>query len=195
MKYFPEFSMYDETLELVEYSPNFKIGEFQCKDPDYSNWLIKDAQKYINLNISRVVLLIDKNNQEIIGYMALCTDSFKLSKEEKEKARLKRIKIESVPALKIGKLAIDCRYERKKFGFYLLWLALAIAANLNNNNTACRFLVVDADVSEDQRTIEFYRKAGFKENQAVNKEKIEKYGNELKNISMRYDILFNEEQI
>jgi ribosomal protein S18 acetylase RimI-like enzyme len=193
MKYYPEFSLYDETLELVEYSPNYKIGEFQCKDPDYTKWLLKDAPKYIRLNISRVVLLIDKNSQDIIGYMAFCADSFKLSKEEKEKARLKRIKIELVPALKIGKLAVDCSYERKKFGFYLLWLALGIATDLNNNNIACRFLVLDADVSEDQRTIEFYKKAGFKENEQVNRDKMNLYGSNLKNISMRYDILFNEE--
>jgi ribosomal protein S18 acetylase RimI-like enzyme len=193
MKYYPEFSMYDETLEFTEYSPNCNIGEFQCKDYDYSKWLLKDAPKYISHNLSRVVLLINKSNQEIIGYMAFCTDSFKLSKEEKEKIKLKRIKIESVPALKIGKLAVDIKYERKKYGFYLLWLALAIATDLNNNNIACRFLVLDADISEDKTTVEFYRKAGFKINEQVVSDMIEKHGPDLKNISMRYDILFKEE--
>lgn len=118
----------------------------------------------------------------------------KLSNEEKKKIKINRIKIESAPALKIGKLAVDIRHERRKYGFYLLWLALAIATDLNNNHIACRFLVLDADVSVDKTTVDFYRRAGFKINEQVVKDMVEQRGPDLKNISMRYDILFNEDE-
>lgn len=87
MKYFPEFSIYDETLELVDYSPNYNIGEFQCKDDDYVKWLLKDAPKYIKQNLSRVVLLLNQSSREIIGYMAFCTDSLNSVMRKKRKLR------------------------------------------------------------------------------------------------------------
>jgi hypothetical protein len=64
-------------------------------------------------------------NADVIGYIALSTDSIELSIQEKDGDGLKAIKIKSVPALKIGKLAIDIKYEGKYYGAYLLWLALA----------------------------------------------------------------------
>ena len=54
---FPEIL---KSVVLVDYSPGYKLGEFNCGIQDYNNFLIHDAPYYIEQNISQVKLLIDK---------------------------------------------------------------------------------------------------------------------------------------
>ncbi len=159
----------------MDYSPSHKLGEFECKDSDYAVWLINDAHYYIEQSISQVKLLLNRGNEDIIGY--------------NQSGKMPR----SIPALKIGKLAINVKYERQSYGSYLLWLSLGIAQQMNIIGTACRYLSLDADVSVSPTTDKFYAGHGFKYNKNVNKKRqdeIDKKGAGLKmeNISMRYDI-------
>ncbi len=112
--------------------------------------------------------------------MALNTDSFLLDDVEKKKEGLK-IPFKSVPALKVGKLAIDIKYANKGYGSFLLWMALGFVEQLNESGIGCRFIVVDADVQSNSRTPEFYTKNGFVENEKMNKGRN-------RSVSMRYDI-------
>jgi hypothetical protein len=104
--YRESFKLIEETALFVDYSSGYKLEDFQCKDPDYALWLQNDALYYIQQNISRVKLLINKLNNDIMCYMALCSDSFRLSDEEKIRMNL-NVPYKSVPALKIGKLATE----------------------------------------------------------------------------------------
>lgn len=200
MIYEPEFDAIQQKVVLVDYSPSYRLGEFQCKDPDYAVWLINDAKFYIEQNISQVKLLLDRENENIIGYIALCADSIELSIKEKKIDGLKLKKEDTgakipktVPALKIGKLAISIKYERQHFGAYLLWLSLAIAQEMNTMGIACRYISLDADVSVFPTNDKFYEKYGFKYNKNVNKNRQKELdqkepGKKIENISMRYDI-------
>ncbi len=174
MIYKPEFEVIQKGVLLIDYSPGYQLGDFQCKDPDYVTWLINDAPIYIEENISQVKLLLNKGNEDIIGYIALCADSIELSISEKKGEGLSDVKIKSIPALKIGKLAIDIRYERRYYGHYLLWLALGTAQEMNNLGVACRYLSLDADISVSLTTDKFYEKIGFEYNKVVNKNRAEK---------------------
>jgi hypothetical protein len=191
MIYKPEFEVIQKGVLLVDFSPGYQLGDFQCKDPDYVTWLVNDTPIYIDENLSQVKLLLNKENADIIGYIALCADSIELSISEKKDDGFGDVKIKSIPALKIGKLAIDIRYERRYYGHYLLWLALGIAQEMNDLGVACRYLSLDADISVSLTTDKFYEKIGFKYNKVVNtsrEEKLKLKGEKLMNISMRYDI-------
>lgn len=102
-----EFEDILQTVVLVPYSPGYKLGDFDCGTKDY------------------------KQTADIIAYMALSTDSFLLDKEEKTKEGIE-IPINSIPALKIGKLAVDYRCKDKPYGSFMLWLALGV---LEQHNT------------------------------------------------------------
>lgn len=200
MIYNPEFEIIQQKVILDDYSPSYKLGEFQCNDPDYTVWLNSDAKFYIEQNLSQVKLLLDRENDNIIGYIALCADCIELSISEKKRDGLRILNMltkkkipRSIPALKIGKLAINSQYEKQNYGSYLLWLSLAIAQEMNSIGVACRYLSLDADVSIFPTNDKFYESRGFKYNKNVNKirqDELEKKepGKKIDNISMRYDI-------
>ncbi len=159
------FDKYDEELILVEYSPSLNLGDFHCKDEDYRDWLINDAPYYISANLSHVKCLIDPKNDRILGYVAFCTDSFFITKSERNKIccklKLPKLPFESLPAMKIGKLAVHVEETDKKYGRYLLWLSVGFAKDLNDYGVACRFITVDADITADETIPVFYEKRGF----------------------------------
>jgi len=63
----------------------------------------------------------------------------------------------------------------------MLWLALGILEQINETGVGCRFLVVDADITQNPKTPGFYKKNGFDYNEKENKHRT-------RAISMRYDV-------
>jgi len=175
-----EFDDILQNVVLVPYSSGYKLGDFDCGIDDYNNFLTNDARYYTEQNISQVRLLIHKQTADIISYVALSTDSFLLDKEEKQRENID-IPINSIPALKIGKLAVDRHYKDKPYGSFMLWLALGVLEQINETGVGCRFLVVDADITQNPSTPQFYEKNDFVHNEKENK-------NRTRSVSMRYDV-------
>ncbi|MHB9095956.1 MAG: N-acetyltransferase [Eubacteriales bacterium] len=155
-----EFEKISETVVLVDYSPGYKLGDFDCGTPDYNEFLINDAPIYIQQNLCQVKLLLNEQNADIIGYIALCSDSFTLDPDEKAKEGL-NIPFNSVPALKIGKLAVSGKHKDQPYGSFLLGLVLGYVEQINALGVGCRFIVVDADVEHNPETPKFYELNGF----------------------------------
>jgi hypothetical protein len=176
-----EYELISEKVQLVHFDEKYPIHLFDCGVSDYNDFLVYDAKKYIDLGISSVQLLIDKNTEQILGYIAFLTDSFLLDKTEKEKMDLD-IPFSSVPALKIGKLATQKDRTEHHYGCYLLELALGFAQQLLEDGIACRFLTLDADVEFNANTPMFYEKNGFVKNEHKS------FQRRTDNVSMRYDI-------
>ncbi|HBE76509.1 MAG TPA: hypothetical protein DDW65_01820 [Firmicutes bacterium] len=98
------------------------------------------------------------------------------------KFKLHKLPFQSLPAIKIGKLAIHAEEMGKSYRKYLLWLSIGFAKQMNDYGIACRFLTVDADISHNKTVPQFYEKSGFVFN-------LYKHQNELANWkSMRYDL-------
>lgn len=155
----PIYEQLAEQMVLVNYSPGYKLGEFDCGIPEYNVFIQNDAESLIDLNFTQIKLLINKNNADVVGYIALCSDSFFVDKAEKEKYN---IQFSTFPALKIGKLAIDRNYLGMEYGSYMIEIAYAIASKFNDQlGVACRFLTVDADTRYNKNTPCFYLKNGF----------------------------------
>lgn len=154
------------------------------------NEFLKIAEKFYDLNISKTFLLIHKKTDELLAYMTLSADSIKLTKDEKEIHQIGKVPYASIPALKVGKLAVNKEVSeeatRKGYGSFLLEMARAYAFQMNDLGVACRFITVDADIEYDRETPEFYRKNGFVENLS-NKSRNAKY-----TISMRKDIFADD---
>lgn len=122
--------------------------------------------------------------------MTLSADSIKLTNEEKTLHEISKVPYASIPALKVGKLAVNKELseqaERKGYGSFMLEMARAFAFNMNELGIACRFITVDADIEYEPDTPRFYEKNGFIENLS-NKRRNAKH-----TISMRKDI-FSED--
>lgn len=182
-----EYEIILQHTSIVRFSKEYNLEKFDCGIDDYNNFLINDAQYYLDKSISSVHLLIhnDTNDtNDIIGYFALLNDAFLLDKVEKEKIELE-IPFSSVPALKIGKLAVSKSHKDYHYGSYLLWIVLGFARELELLGIACRFITVDADIEYNDSTPLFYESNSFVRNEhktLVNRKRF---------VSMRYD-LFDE---
>lgn len=168
----------DKTDDISHYSFDSKIEEY--------NDFLKIAKAYSDINISKTFLLIHKKTDELLAYMTLSADSIKLTPQEKDTHNISKIPFASIPALKVGKLAVNkclsSKAQLKGCGSFMLELARAFAYSMNELGVACRFITVDADIQYDENTPSFYKKNGFVENLS-NKSK-----NARHTISMRKDI-------
>lgn len=172
----------DEVEDVSHFSFDSEIEEY--------NAFLQTADRYAKLNISKTFLLIHRVTKELLAYMTLSADSIKLTIEEKEKHSISDVPYASIPALKVGKLAVNKnvskRAKRKGYGSFLLEMARAYAFQMNDLGVACRFVTVDADIEYDVNTPQFYAKNGFVENLS-NKRKKPRH-----TISMRKDIFVAE---
>ncbi len=154
------------------------------------NEFLKIANKFYDLNISKTFLLLHKRTDELLAYMTLSADSIKLTNEEKELHDISKVPYASIPALKVGKLAVNKELpdeaKRKGYGSFMLEMARAFAYSMNDLGIACRFITVDADIEYEPNTPQFYEKNGFIENLS-NKRRNAKH-----TISMRKDIFSDE---
>lgn len=180
-------------VELIDIDKGFKVSDysgFNCGEDEYNKFLLEYAENLNQLNITKTHLLIEKESRDLIGYISLCSDAIIISQKEKSESHLEQVTFKSIPALKVGKLAVskDDKYKSKGYGAFLLYLAETMAYKINKNGVACRFLTVDADVTNGKDTTRYYSKYGFVKNKSRD------YQKRTRCISMRKDI-FSEENI
>jgi len=131
-------------------------------------------------------VLIHRATYELVGYFSLAADAVMLTDEEKETSNLAEVRFKTLPAIKVGKLAINKtlspKISRKGYGSFALDVAETLAYKVIDCGVACRFLTVDADIEYNPNTTEFYEKNGF----VVNSSKKRRASD--KTVSMRRDI-------
>ena len=134
----------------------------------------------------------NKKTNELLAYMTLSADSIKLKAEEKEFHDIAKVPYAAMPALKVGKLAVNREVskeaKRKGYGSFMLEMARAFAFDMNETGIACRFITVDADIEYNPDTPDFYIKNGFVENLSLRSR------NPKHTISMRKDIFVDEDE-
>ena len=99
---------------------NHNLDDFECESEDLTNFLKEDAlnQQNMNLSLTHVVICDDT----VVGYVSILTDAMKLKiledKETKDKIRSKLNISENnvIPAIKIGRFAIDKKYTHNGLG-------------------------------------------------------------------------------
>ena len=175
----------------------YRIGSNNLKDlstysfdvgpaSEYKTFLLFKAKKLDELGISTTYVMIHNSTNELIGYFSLSSDTIKLTTSEKEQAKLGDVSFMSLPAIKMGKLAINKslseKAQRKGYGSFAIEMAIAKAYEVLKTGVACRFLTVDADIEYNPETPNFYLKNGFVRNESI------KPKEQAKTISMRKDI-------
>ena len=160
---------------------------FDCgKAKEYETFLKKKALALETLGIARTFLLIHNETKELIGYYSLSADTVRLTIDEKLGTDLETVDFMSLPALKLGKLAINKglseQAHRKGYGSFVLDIVNTYAYEMLDNGVACRFVTVDADIEYYPDTPNFYYKNGFVVNQSRKRKATDK------TVSMRRDI-------
>ncbi|EGT3606897.1 N-acetyltransferase [Clostridium perfringens] len=176
------FEEISKISHLVPYSKNYKVEEFDCGIPEYNEFLLDEAEQLSNQGVTQTQLLINNYTGDIMGYFSLCSASIQLKEDEKGQHNMECVCFNSIPCIKIGKLAVDNKYreETKGIGSYLIQLVLGITDELNES-IGCRFITVDADIENNKEVDQFYTKNDFVVNEKLKRSKS-------KTISMRLDV-------
>jgi len=144
---------------FVRLPPDLDLTSFDCADDDLNDFIRRDARLYQSQLLASSYLL--KVGEETVGFF--CVSNDRLCKDDTNRWRkIKDIlpypkRRNSYPAVKIGRLAIDKKFQRGGFGNRMLEYIKYLI--LEHSNTGCRFLLVDAYL----QSVNFYNKNGFVE--------------------------------
>lgn len=139
------------------------VKSFECIEKELEDFLVEDAWQNQKQGISVTYLWFLKENNELAGYVTLLTDAINLNADLKDFFRGKGIHYKSLPALKIGRMAVSRRYMRKGLGAMMIRLSISIALKIYKEEAGCRFVILDAKRGNDPlfNPIHFYKKMGF----------------------------------
>ena len=135
-------------------SPDHDRGGFSCGIPALDAYLARQATQDIRRRVSACYVLIEVSSGKIVGYYTLAAASVALA-DLPEAVAKKLPRYPSVPAARVGRLAIADEFHGKKLGGALLADAADRAAR---SEVAIFALLVDA---KDDIAANFYLHLGF----------------------------------
>jgi GNAT superfamily N-acetyltransferase len=128
---------------------------FDCGSTSLNNWLQQVARQHQDKGLSKTfVATLEENPTQICGYYALTLaelDSQHLPQDWRKKMPRR------IPGVRLGRLAVDARYQGKGLGALLLVDALSRAARIYREAGGIG-LFVDA---LDEPAAAFYQRFGF----------------------------------
>ena len=149
-----------DDIRIVRLTKDYNICEFDCGNQDLNEFLLVDSKDYQDKLLSVTYIL--ESGSEIVGYFSVLND--KISIQESDKSTWRKIKTvfkhskhrSDYPAVKVGKLAINIKYQGLDLGSNILDMIKLMF--LDNNRTGCAFITVDAL----REVLPFYLKNNFK---------------------------------
>ena len=155
------------SLKHITYEPMSKkhnglISNFCTYESELKNFLVEDALNNQLEKISMSYLFFYK--EQLAGYITLLNDSLRLEGDLKNSFFNKNVLYKTLPAVKIGRLAVDDNFLRRGLGSIMIMLAYNFANSISKNYCGCRFLILDAKKNKDPKknVIHFYKKLNFK---------------------------------
>jgi hypothetical protein len=144
-------------------SVNHDVNSFTCKNAEYAEFLQQSARRFQEKGVTKTFVVVEKTTGKIAAYISLVTDAAMVEAEEKQTMALTDFPFETIPALKVAKLAVDSTVGKayKHLGSSVLAFAVSVAWVCNCDYAACRVGTVDADIEYDENLPAFYAKNGF----------------------------------
>lgn len=159
---------------IRELKPSDRINSFKTGAAAFAplkSFLRNQAKDFHTGNIAKtyvaIKLLVDKDVpviepveddvSGILGYLTLTCSEIDIRNGYALEDCQYANRYESLPAVKIARLAVDERYRGVRVGENLVSIALAIAADVIAPAVGCRFVVTDAK----SEAVKFYTRTGF----------------------------------
>jgi len=127
---------------------------FDCGDETLNKYLLERSGQELRRNIAFPYLMTLKDQNAVYGYYTLSASSVQANKLPAEIAKVTRY--DYLPAVLIGRLALDKTYHGKGYGQYLLIDALRRISR--SKDFAVTLIVVEA---KNQKAEDFYKHFGF----------------------------------
>jgi GNAT superfamily N-acetyltransferase len=137
--------------------------ELDSGDADLDNWLREDATRLHGQGVAAVYLA--HVGDQFVGYAALLVDCIKVNSTEKKKIHLQHDDHPVIPALKVGRLAVNKTFQNRGIGSTLIRFSIDTALSVAEL-AGCRLLTLDAYPAK----VDWYERRGFVRNRRLAKE-------------------------
>ena len=155
-----------EEISILLLTEDYPIKPFDCEDEDLNDFLFNEAVSYQKELLATTFVM--ENDKQTLGYYSLLNDSLQLKEEMftsksqfrkflRELMPYSKRHLKTIPALKIGRLAIDKTFKGKGLGSVIMANIISRCIKMNEEQ-ACRLITVDAY----KQAVPFYQKMGFK---------------------------------
>lgn len=155
-----------DEVSILLLTEGYPIKPFDCEDEDLNDFLFNEATPYQKELLATTFVM--ENDEQTLGYYSLLNDSLQLREDMfASKSQFRKFlrelmpypkrHLKTIPALKIGRLAIDKSFKGKGLGSVIMANIISKCIKMNKEQ-ACRLITVDAY----KQAIPFYQKMGFK---------------------------------
>lgn len=149
-----------DNIRVVRLTQDYEFKSFDCGNQDLNDFLLSDSKAYLKKLLSVTYIL--ETDADIVAYFSVSND--KISVPDSDKATWRKIKAlfphskhrSDYPAVKIGRLAVNCKYRNNGIGSDILNFIKELF--ISGNRTGCSFVTVDAL----REAIPFYLKNDFR---------------------------------
>lgn len=157
--------------DLLSYEPFRERGQvrrFTCGQPELDSFLnTQEVEEYERENLGRTTLVY--YNGEFVAYYTISSDGLRLEYIRAKKVPKSHVKkgkelVETIPSLKIGRLAVGSDHQNMGIGRLLIRRIAAIALS---GDSAVRLVIVNSKPG----SIDFYESCGFKLTREIGHEK------------------------
>ena len=129
---------------------------FDCGRGSINQWFLRHAWRNQQSGVSRTNIVCDVNTRQIVGLVAL--SAARIERAFLPKAA-QRDQPDPLPAVLLGQLAVDRRWQGRGYARSLMWFALNTAVRFSKE-IGC-FGVLTHPLDEELRA--FYRRFGFED--------------------------------
>lgn len=156
-------------VRLIPLTEDYKFKSFNCGNADLNDFLFCDAKR-CKKHLRFTTFLLE-TKEHIIAYYSLSNDLLTINDQEDFADELEAqtrpqikdywdnfLEQRHYPAAKIGRLAIDERFQDQGIGTMLV--NSLVRSFVFKNKTGCQFITVDA--LNNPCTLKFYETNGFK---------------------------------
>ncbi len=132
------------------------VDDFACGTDALDVYLKEKASQEVKKKVAAVYIITEKAVKRSIGYYTLSSCSIALTNLPETVTR-KLPKYNALPAVLIGRLAVDKKFQGKRIGEYLLLDALS-RSYLLSRQIGSFAVIVDA---KNEKSKSFYERYGF----------------------------------
>ncbi|MBB64467.1 MAG: GNAT family N-acetyltransferase [Waddliaceae bacterium] len=141
-------------MNFQKLSTKINLEGFDCGVKELNDFLLKRAIQEAKQRLSLTMVAMD-DQSKVIAYYSVSPSELQKDLIPKEG---RGVPYPSVPAIRIGRLAVSLKLQGKGVGAMILQHALKKCLNLSNGMGG-RVVVVDA---KNEKAVSFYSRYGFK---------------------------------
>ena len=141
----------DNELIILPLDESDDLSSFNCESEELNDFLKTNALVDQNNLVNRTRLCFFSGS--LAGFYSLAADTIETKSVIDG---VESYSYRKYPAIKIARLAVDSRFERRGIGTFLIKIILAQVVSICDN-IGCRYLLVDSKLE----SVEFYKKFEF----------------------------------